>query len=179
MSIPFRDDVCLVIDMDGLHLQTPRKFQCRELGYCSWSGDAGRVAFHPLKPFFALDRDERRTWRKVHRDIHGLPYHPVPDREEVHVSPHAFVWQLYCDFATPHRPRVAYKGGTIEKKLLDALHLPSLNLETLGCPKYDRMVFDPTQFPPPCGLHTRPTHHCALWEAYAFMCWYRQHAAKH
>ena len=35
------------------------------------------------------------------------------------------------------RTVVGYKGGHVEKDLLQKLNIPSLNLETLGCPKYD------------------------------------------
>lgn len=95
MTTQFRDDVCLVIDMDGLHLLAPRCFQCRELGYCSWSGDAGRVAFQPIKPLSTLNRLERLSWRKGKQDIHALPYYPVSDMEEIALTPQHFVKQLY------------------------------------------------------------------------------------
>ena len=55
-----QDDVCLIIDIEGVHLEGG-KFQCRELGYCSWKGDVGRVAFKPLKGFSRLKPKETRN----------------------------------------------------------------------------------------------------------------------
>ena len=43
------DYVCLVNDMDGFRVDG--RFQCRELGYCSWLGDFGRLAFNPFTHF--------------------------------------------------------------------------------------------------------------------------------
>ena len=33
---------------------------------------------------------------------------------------------------------VAYKGGHVEKDLLNKLNIPYLDLETWGCPKYEK-----------------------------------------
>ena len=42
-----RDDVCLVIDMECFCVDGV--YRCRELGFCSWRGDCGRVAVTPVK----------------------------------------------------------------------------------------------------------------------------------
>ena len=51
--------------------------------------------------------------------------------------PFQYVRNLYAEFTTDHRTRIAFKGGHIERDLLSHLHIPFLDLETLGCPKYN------------------------------------------
>ena len=65
---------------------------------------------------------------------------------------------------------MAYKGGTLEKTLLEQLRIPSVNLETFGCPKYEYCNaphFD-------CGCHSNSRFHCSMGECYAFMTWFNK-----
>ena len=161
------DDVCLVIDMEGFHVGG--RFQCRELGYCSWLGDAGRLAFKPFKPFHHLTPEERRGVTYVKQRIHGLSYRPDPrGGEEVHSSTRTVIRRLYRDFSTEHRHRVAFKGGHLEKDVLLSLNLPYLDLETLGCPKFDVLRDsneDNEKLWEGCEWHAIPSsHHCAMAE---------------
>ena len=50
------------------------------------------------------------------------------------------VKKLYDTYKTPTRTYVAYKGGTLEKDLLDRLNIPCWNLEEAGCPKFERLA---------------------------------------
>ena len=171
-----QDDVSLVIDMEGLRLDTHRRFQCRELGYCSWQDDVGRFAFRPIKPFNKLTRKERRQWNFVHDNIHGLPYYPDRDKEEIKHNPRAVVKQLYDEFRTEHRSRVAFKGGDIERSLLIDAKTPYLDLETLGCPKFNNMIMPRGwDHGPGCGMHKHYGDHCAMIECKAFMHWYKSY----
>ena len=67
---------------------------------------------------------------------------------------------------------VAYKGGQIERDLLEGLDIPSINLESLGCLKacdlFDDMIWLET-----CGNHTviNAYAHCAKVEVEAFGQW--------
>ena len=94
-----QDDVCLVIDMECFILGG--RYHCRELGYCSWQGDSGRMAFPPLKPYKHLTVSERKNVHYLTRVIHGLAYQPQ-DGEVVGVCPLHFVRKLYREFATEH-----------------------------------------------------------------------------
>ena len=60
------------------------RFQCRELGYCSWLGDSGRVAFKPFKPFRSLTDKEKFGVSYVKRHIHGMTYNPDPRESRLH-----------------------------------------------------------------------------------------------
>ena len=136
-AIQVCDDVCLVIDMECFRVDgNPR---CRELGYCSWRGDSGRVAISPWKPQHRLTKEEKQQANFLTREIHGLSYTPDKRESAQHHSVKLYVVQLYAEFATDHRRRVAFKGGPIERDLLTDSNIPFLDLETLGCPKYDHL----------------------------------------
>ena len=70
------------------------RLHCRELGYCNWMGDSGRVAFLPKQPFHCLTRDDKRHIQFVTRHIHGLSYYPDKG-EDVTSSVDDVVQQLY------------------------------------------------------------------------------------
>ena len=64
---------------------------------------------------------------------------------------------------------VAYKGGHLERDLLKELNIPAVNLEDLGCPKFELLTgqqgIDPI---PDCGHHKRSERHCAIVECQTF-----------
>ena len=102
-----RDDVCLFIDMECFRVDG--RYHCRELGYCSWQGDSGRVAISPRKRKRSLTKDEKNPANFVIREIHGLSY--TPDRREKQVfSAGVYVAKLYAEFVTEHRRRVAFNS---------------------------------------------------------------------
>ena len=49
-------------------------------------------------------------------------------------------YQLVQMVTHRQKPTIAYKGGIVKRDLLDALNIPSLNLEDWGCPKVDHLV---------------------------------------
>lgn len=108
---PF-DDVCLVIDFEGLPLECYKRptFQHRELGWCIFQGDVGRVAFEPRMPWKHLKWPDRYNFDFVYNKIHGLSYHTHPE-EEVKWNPSSMVLNLWKEFKMDHRNRVAFKGG--------------------------------------------------------------------
>lgn len=79
---------------------------------------------------------------------------------------------------------IAYKGGTLERDLLHQLGIPSINVETLGCPRFDQIVdthpewFDATL---QCGRHVKRNRaqdipkqrvtHCPRTELNCFYKW--------
>ena len=70
---------------------------------------------------------------------------------------------------------VAYKGGIQEKFLLYKLVLPCLDLEDLGCPRFDQLIDDPGTRRFDCSrhIHMRPdiVPHCSEEECYQFATW--------
>ena len=150
----------------------------RELGYYTWNEEHGRHAFRIPVPRQDLAPKDRQTVNFVIRKIHGLSYQPSQAEHPQHprVVPR-MVQDLYGDYSTPDRTVVGYKGGHVEKDLLNKLNIPSLNLETLGCPKYDVLRNDDLKFVnllPSCGFHQDDTrHHCPVTECHAFYLWYK------
>ena len=66
---------------------------------------------------------------------------------------------------------VGYRGGHVEKDLLTKLNIPSLNLETLACPKYDvlRCQIPINSLLPSSGFHHDVNSHlCPVTECHTF-----------
>jgi hypothetical protein len=60
---------------------------------------------------------------------------------------------------------VAYKGGTIERDLLNMLGISCINLEIMGCPKYECLLSAYNVKHEDCGYHiTRGKYHCSRHE---------------
>ena len=162
-------DVCLVIDLECFRVRGEPCY--RELGYCTWRGHSGRVAFRPRHPFHRLHRDDKRQIAFLTKHIHGLAYLPCEAEQAISTSVDDVVQRLYADSASCDRRCVAFKGGHLERDVLLRLNIPYLDLETLGCPKYDvlRKGNEPT-----CGYHADPaSHHCAMAECRVFFNWYK------
>ena len=49
------------------------------------------------------------------------------------------IYLMYKDCSNGERTVIGYHGGHVEKDLLMKLNIHCLNLETLGCPKYDKL----------------------------------------
>ena len=168
MQVESKEDVCLVIDLECFRVRGQPCY--RELGYCTWRGHSGRVAFLPRYPFHLLHRDDKRQISFLTQHIHGLPYVPSDAEQPVSESVDTLVQRLYADSVYGDRRRVAFKGGHLERDVLLRLNIPYLDLETLGCPKYDllRQGHEPT-----CRYHASPDrHHCAMAECRVFFDWY-------
>ena len=167
--------VCLCLDLEGFHV-APR-FHVRELGWCDHTGrDYGCVHFDPNLRWNTLTPQQRRRVRYVTQHIHGLSLYPRDDQEDHPTLPakslHSYVQDLYRRHATSERNVVAYKGGRVERDLLESLHIPSLDLEAFGCPKFNDMLRLTTAAS--CGQHVHNPHaHCAQVECYHFIQWMR------
>ena len=145
--------------------------------YYTWNQEHGRHAFFIPIPYKALDDKDRGTFHFVCNKINGLSYQPTQAEHAYHpMLLKSLVKKLYQKYKTNTRTVVGYKGGHMEKDLLQKLNIPSLNLETLGCPKYNVLK---TRFPsesllPSCGFHKDDKlHHCPMTECHAFWKWYQ------
>ena len=163
MAIP-----CCCIDLDGFRVQG--QFQVRELGWCDWERKrVGCYRYAPSIPWSHLNAVDKRTVYYVQTYVTGLSYYPSRRERDVREQSQVkedivTIWRT-CQ--TPQHQHVAYKGGHVERDLLDELRLPSLDLELVGCPKYEQC----TPLPFNCGHHDH-TLHCSMSEAFAFMHWF-------
>lgn len=79
----------------------------------------------------------------------------------------------------PNKEKIwSYKGGIVERKLLNSLYMKHLNLETLGCPRFDQLLGKYNVKEIPCNRHTAFSPydksrivHCSGYEVKVFGCW--------
>ena len=133
-----QDDLCFFLDL-GFFLN--KTFYVRELAYYTWNGEHGRHAFFIPVPYKNLSDKDKQTVNFVRRKIHGLTYQPLKaehfEKPEVLGELIKDIYLMYKDCSNGERTMVGYKGGHVEKDLLMKVNIPYLNLETLGCLKYD------------------------------------------
>ena len=64
----------------------------------------------------------------------------------------------------------SYKGSLIERRWLTSWEIPHIDLEPLGCPKFDHLPRLSTEGS--CGHHHDPLHHhCLQVKCYHFVQW--------
>ena len=135
----------MIMDMEGYFLP---EFYCRELGAVGLSDETTLHYFYKMPmSFLDLSPSQATTVTFVKSRIHGLPF--VPSHQE---KAHPYD-QLMKDILYMYRSQmqvgkmmVAYKGGHVEKDILDKLNeenqlnIPYIDLEELGCPKVDTLI---------------------------------------
>ena len=83
------------------------------------------------------------------------------------------VRRLYECHRTSERYVESYKGGPVERDLLNELKIPSYDLEKDKCPQFGRK--ERLQGVEGCGHHKDPLkHHCAVVECVHFVNWMRR-----
>ena len=178
-DLRIRNSVCLVIDLEGFSLQ--KKFQVREMGYYSWNEHFGRHAFFQPVALKALSHKDKKTVNFAKHNIHGLTYQPrYQERAYEHNEVDIVLLRLYNQFKTEERTVVAYKGGHVEKDLLNKLNIPCLDLETWGCPKYEQLKQTIVEPLASCGFHLNDNiHHCPMAECHAFWLWFQTYVMQY
>lgn len=116
----------------------PKIFQVSEMGYYSWNQQFGHHAFFMPTPLKALSDKDQKTVHFAKHNIYGLTYQPhyrerAQDQKEVETV----MLQLHHKYTTKERTMVGYKGGHVERHLLQKLNIPGVNLELYGCLKYE------------------------------------------
>ena len=166
-----KDNLCLVIDLKGFFVE--KKFQACEMGYYSWNDHFGRYAFFQSATLNDLSHKDKKTVNFAKHKIHGLTYQPrYQERAYAQDQVDNVLLRLYNQYKMKRKTVVAYKGGHVEKDLLDKLDIPNLNLETWGCPKYDQLEQTIVEPLPSCGFHLNDNiHHCPVTECHAFWLW--------
>jgi len=168
-----QDNLCFILDLEGFFIN--KTFQVRELGYYTWNREYGRHAFRISIPYKELSDKDKRTVSFVIRKIHGLSYQPLKaERFQPPEVLNELIQDIYSVYKDGQRTVVGYKGGHVEKDLLTKLNIPRLDLETLGCPKYDKLrhIISSERLLPSCGFHQDESiHHCPVTECHAFWLW--------
>ena len=175
------ESVCGVLDIEAF--QHGQILFYREIAYAPVKpvdNFTGNVLQHSVNPPFIPSRRNRELWKTFNRLKHkitGLDL--IPQSDESVVSQPAVQWILlgwYEATRTTKRFVVAYKGGQLEKDLLHTLQIPSLNLETFGCPALEKlspeMIISYNDLD--CGqhrFHTSGHLHCPMKKTVFFIDW--------
>ena len=165
------NEICMILDFECFCIDG--KQQCRELGYYTHNHKYGREAFYMKKSYKWLSDKDKRTVNFVKRKIHGLSYQPRKEENAKEwYTLEDTVHNIYDSCKKEGRDIVAYKGGHVERDLLNKLHIPCLNLETFGCPKYDVLKHEFPGWLPSCRFHSDENiHHCPMKECETFWLW--------
>lgn len=160
----------MILDLDGYRIRSG--FILREMGVYSQRYGSLSWMFENTLPFFYLDRKDQHTCHYVYRHVHGLPFESTPTEKAYpqHLVKH-LVDVTYHQSKTHGKQLAAYKGGRLEKDLLQELQIPCINLEDLGCPKVEELVAVGFKPGSSCGHHLKPTLHCPKQETYLFYQW--------
>ncbi len=103
--------------------------------------------------------------------IHGLSFRPLPGEKRCLNDDRLmdFVARLYENHSTESQYVIGYKGGNVERDILNQLGIPNVNIEDFNCPKYNYL---PKVTISDCGFHLPlNNYHCPKLECYAFSLW--------
>lgn len=164
------------MDMDGFMINR-HNFLCKEISIIAMDNNNARHEALKLGAHYNdLTPTDKRTARYVSNNIHGMFFKDYGfekyGQEDI---PH-----IVKTFILSHENAfIAYKGGQEEKKILNKLGLRSINLEVLGCPKFDHLIKNPNFMKIEidtnnCRLHRKiqnKTFHCSLLEVHVFKNW--------
>ena len=116
-----------------------------------------------------LSYKDRRTVKYVYRHVHGLRFEaPYKEVALLQRDVEGVIRALYKNGL------IAYKGGQIEKEILENMGLPCVDLEAFGCPKADALWSSHFNPGTSCGHHKVETLkfiHCPKQETFLFFNW--------
>lgn len=145
-------------------------FYARELGWRRSTEQRGNIKYKIPYFFKQLSPQDQGTANYVIKHVHGLPFHDHPSEQ---AKPQAYlqtdISQLYEHFRNEEQDVVGFKGGHVEKGMLDYLDIPHLNLERWGCPKFELLSDQGFADIQDCGCHR--VGHCSTVECEAFWNW--------
>lgn len=169
------DEICMVVDFDGFRISG--RFYVREMGFASLTRNLNESRLFDLQKVVpSLTKKDQYQVDFCRNHFHGLSLFPVkgeiPDYY-FNLRWHIRYW--YDQNRIPGKQIVGYKGGHIEKDLLNSMKIPCRNLEDFGCPKMNQLPEPEIQ---DCGWHVihKPGMHCPLQETWAFAKWLRENA---
>lgn len=178
-----------ILDLDGFILSSG--FLCKELALIEVaSGKLLHSKFRLDCNFEQLDAIDRKRVEYVTNYVHGITFADSPDEIFSQTDVAIVLFNLLRNgYHKLSNVLVGYKGGTLERDLLFKLRIPSINLETIACPKFDILFNDITykhliddcatqwrDMLQNCPLHNTKnqtiTFHCAKIEVIVFRAWF-------
>ncbi|KAI4473192.1 hypothetical protein M0804_015445, partial [Polistes exclamans] len=125
-----------------------------------------------------LNESDRRTTCYVTKKVHGIPFRDFGREKYEQHQVHEELFKLRQ--AHGSELLIAYKGGHIEKDLLNDAYIDCVNLEIFDCPKFNELIkiYEDSNLQN-CYLHTsaktKTTIHCPVVETLV----YRKCEGKH
>ena len=167
-------NVCMVMDLEGFFLN--KIFYPREIGYVSLTENW--INSYRFKLNHLVQKLSEKDWKTVNyckKYVHGLTLKCLPWEKDLYQVENLrdLIKNAYCLSKKKNRNIVAYKGGQVEKEILDELEIPCIDLEDFGCSRYDEL---PTSMVRDCGYHIQMNEsiHCPIKECVAFANWIEQ-----
>ena len=158
VGLRIKNSACLVIDLKGFFVQ--KKFQVHKMGYYSWDEHFDRHAFFQPAALKNLSHRDKKTVNFAKHNIHELTCQPCyQEKAYEHDEVDIVLLRLYSQFKTEKRTVVAYKGGHVEKDLLNKLNISCLDLESWGCPKFEQLKQTIVETLVSCGFHLNDNIH--------------------
>ena len=156
--------ICLILVMDGFSVDTifgPRSWTVRAAG---WT-----IQFTVWISESLSDKDERIVSYATLESMLS-PFMLAPWKWQTL----PFTWK--CLWARRRQQYiVVYKGGHIEKDLLNKLNIPCVDLKEFGCPKANGLLLIGGNVGFVYGHHLHAHTHCSLVECYLFWQWLTKH----
>lgn len=169
-----------IFDFDGFTIN--KEFKCKEVAYIETDTQqtfSYGVKLNLNKKNLSV-KDRKHAWYCTNF-VHGLEfmdYDSDYSQEEIN----RIIKSLSINAEKDGR-LLAYKGGHYELDLFNKLEIRNIvNLEELGCPKFDDLIVM-IEYKPDviqnCGYHLELKHcrkvaHCPLLEVYIFNKWYKK-----
>lgn len=172
-----RHNVCGVLDFSGSFYNGV--FLVREVGMIGLGRSirTAKTEVFDYKPFMSLfsEISEPPNKRRRTSPVRTSPMRSQQIVYDINALPER-IMRFYNNVKTKENKVVAFKGGHVEKDVLEELEIPYLNLEDLGCPRFDDMdTKDLKRLA--CPYHKRMKIHCPAVEVTAFRKWYLQNSA--
>jgi hypothetical protein len=122
-------------------------------------------SFQIIMPF-VLFNEKQYSIRYQIKNIHGLPMVKERLTNDFFTLEEAMTF-LTKEF-TSNADLVAYKGGDIERNLLNNMGVRCINLEVLTCPKYVDLLTKYGYQQECCPYHVAQSYHCSRHEVKVF-----------
>lgn len=168
--------------MDGFMVNG--QFLCKELAIAPIFGPIKKAIFSLNIKYNELNVKDKKTAAYVFHNVHGIKFQDYGcgeyDQDKIGQIIRSFTNEVQT-------PLIGYKGGIIEKKILEKMGIPCVNIEIYGCPKFNTLILDSRYNDIPdksCNLHQKKYNykgeimHCVVVETAIFRNWYIKNILK-
>lgn len=177
MDLDILNSVGCIISTEGFLLDS--KFHLKELGVMFTYKNVWRKFRFSLGKFKDLNPKLQLCANWTTRNIHGMKYaNHRGELASIKLLEILKALKKECD-KEASKPIIGYRGGYLEKQILDTCSIPHLDLQLLGCPKFNEL-FSGQRFGVECKIHDHcnpnVVPHCPVVKCIYFKNWCMSHA---